>query len=257
MGIFDGILLATDMDGTLTDSEGRISEKNAEAIRYFQQNGGLFTVASGRPPRHFDKFTDIFVPNTFIISLNGAMIFDPKKREAVLKYPLSQQAIADALEIAGTYAKGSEIGIHFESFYLTAPAKEISEKTFTDAGENIYDIMFMQSREETEKLKALLPTLFSSGKFARGWGEGLEMFAHEAGKGNALMKVKSLSGSVFAVSAGNYDNDLEMIEKADLGVAVKNASSSLKAAADTVTVSCDENAIFKIIEELEKRQRNR
>ena len=256
MGIFDGILLATDMDGTLTDSEGRISEKNAEAIRYFQQNGGLFTVASGRPPRHFDKFTDIFVPNTYLITLNGSMIYDREKREAVSKYPLPESAKDDVLKIAATYAKNSDIGIHFESFHYSARASEITERTFLDVNENIYDIMFMQPRDETEKLSVLIPGLFPSYKFARGWGEGLEMFACEAGKGNALCEIKKLTSSSLAVSAGNYDNDLEMIIKADIGFAVSNASENLKAAADFITVSCDENAIHKIIKELEKRQKN-
>ncbi len=250
MGIFDGILLATDMDGTLTDSEGRISEKNAEAIRYFQQNGGLFTVASGRPPRHFDKFTDIFVPNTYLITLNGSMIYDREKREAVSKYPLPESAKGDVLKIAATCAKNSDIGIHF-----SAHAGDISEKTFSDVNEKIYDIMFMQPRDETEKLSVLIPGLFPSYKFARGWGEGLEMFAREAGKGSALCEIKKLTSSRLAVSAGNYDNDLEMIIKADVGFAVSNASENLKAAADFITVSCDENAIYEIIKELELRQK--
>ena len=82
------------------------------------------------------------------------------------------------------------------------------------------------------------------------------MFACEAGKGNALCEIKKLTSSSLAVSAGNYDNDLEMIIKADIGFAVSNASENLKAAADFITVSCDENAIHKIIKELEKRQKN-
>ncbi|MBQ6052068.1 MAG: HAD-IIB family hydrolase [Clostridia bacterium] len=253
MGIFDGILLAVDMDGTLTDSEGKISEKNAEAIRYFQQNGGLFTVASGRPPRHFDSFIDIFVPNTYIISLNGSMIFDPKTRTAVKKYPLPESVKEDTVKIARSLPEESMIGIHSETSYFRAPAKEISRKTFENINGDLYDIMFIQSREYTEKLSLTVPSLYPGYKFARGWSEGLEMFSLPAGKGNALLEVKRLTGSRLAVSAGNYDNDLEMTLKADIGVAVANASPSLKAAADIITVSCDENAIAAIIEMLKTK----
>ena len=47
MGKFDGILLCSDWDGTLSDS-GNIPKANIDAIRYFQREGGLFTFASGR-----------------------------------------------------------------------------------------------------------------------------------------------------------------------------------------------------------------
>ncbi|MBO4392388.1 MAG: HAD hydrolase family protein, partial [Clostridia bacterium] len=146
----------------------------------------------------------------------------------------------------------SQTGIHSETADYCFPAKEITEETFESISGGLYDIMFMQNREYTEMLSFTLPPLYPEYKFARGWSEGLEMFSLSAGKGSALSEVKRLTGSRLAVSAGNYDNDLEMIEKADIGVAVANASPRLKASADVVIVSCDENAIAAIIEMLEK-----
>ena len=46
---FDGILLATDIDDTLAYM-GNISNENLDAIRFFVENGGKFTVATGRSP---------------------------------------------------------------------------------------------------------------------------------------------------------------------------------------------------------------
>ena len=48
MGIFDGYLLVSDMDGTLLNSKGKLSEENKNAIEYFVDNGGEFTLATGR-----------------------------------------------------------------------------------------------------------------------------------------------------------------------------------------------------------------
>ena len=48
MGIFDGYLLVSDMDGTLLNSKGKLSEENKRAIEYFVDNGGQFTLATGR-----------------------------------------------------------------------------------------------------------------------------------------------------------------------------------------------------------------
>lgn len=46
--IFDGYTLVSDMDGTLINSNKEISKENLDAIKYFVNNGGKFTVATGR-----------------------------------------------------------------------------------------------------------------------------------------------------------------------------------------------------------------
>ena len=52
MGKFDGVLLCSDWDGTLTDGRA-VPQENIDAIRYFQKDGGYFTFASGRYAGHF------------------------------------------------------------------------------------------------------------------------------------------------------------------------------------------------------------
>ena len=54
------------------------------------------------------------------------------------------------------------------------------------------------------------------------------------------------------VGIGDYDNDVAMLKTAGLGVAVANASPAALAAADVVTVSNEEHAIAKVIEDLDK-----
>ena len=48
MGRFDGVMILTDMDGTLLDSQSRLSPENRRAILRFIQQGGRFSVATGR-----------------------------------------------------------------------------------------------------------------------------------------------------------------------------------------------------------------
>jgi len=54
------------------------------------------------------------------------------------------------------------------------------------------------------------------------------------------------------LAIGDYDNDVSMIKRAGVGVAVANASESAKAAADLITVSNNEHAIAKVIDTIDK-----
>ena len=48
MGIFDDVLLTVDFDRTLTGTDSSVPQRNLDAIRYFMENGGTFTVNTGR-----------------------------------------------------------------------------------------------------------------------------------------------------------------------------------------------------------------
>ena len=54
------------------------------------------------------------------------------------------------------------------------------------------------------------------------------------------------------IALGDYDNDISMFKAAKVGIAVKNACTEALAAADFVTVSNEENAVAKVISDLEK-----
>ncbi len=73
MGKFNGCLLCSDIDGTLTrSSDGTVSEENLRAIQYFQENGGLFTLATGRAASFTAGFS--FRVNAPLITVNGTVI---------------------------------------------------------------------------------------------------------------------------------------------------------------------------------------
>ena len=68
---FQGILLCSDYDGTL-----KISPENLAALKYFTENGGRFTMASGRYPTHFRDAVEGLPINAPVIALNGNAIYD-------------------------------------------------------------------------------------------------------------------------------------------------------------------------------------
>ena len=81
MGKFRGVLLASDFDGTLTDSSGSIVPRNTEAIRYFISEGGFFTISTGRTAAGFHNYSEDII-NAPVLLANGAMAYDYKTQQA-------------------------------------------------------------------------------------------------------------------------------------------------------------------------------
>ena len=56
MGRFDGVMILSDMDGTLLGTDHQLGEANVQAARYFMEQGGRFSVATGRVKRAMEFF---------------------------------------------------------------------------------------------------------------------------------------------------------------------------------------------------------
>ena len=76
MGIFSDILLTVDYDRTLTAPDSTIPERNLEAIRYFIDNGGTFTVNTGRSVPMTKVFRDKVPVNAPLLLYNGSAAYD-------------------------------------------------------------------------------------------------------------------------------------------------------------------------------------
>ena len=68
---FEGILICSDLDGTLLRADKSVSKENLEAIRYFQREGGRFTFITGRVPEAARKIYEAVRPNAAIGCFNG------------------------------------------------------------------------------------------------------------------------------------------------------------------------------------------
>ena len=81
MGIFSDVLLTVDFDRTLTGPDSTIPQRNLEAIRYFIENGGAFTVNTGRSLPMTKVFRDIVPVNVPLLLYNGSAAYDLEKGE--------------------------------------------------------------------------------------------------------------------------------------------------------------------------------
>ena len=106
------------------------------------------------------------------------------------------------------------------------------------------------------KLQADLKKKFGQRfRFDTSWPEGLEIQAIDSGKGVAVEFMKSHLGTEIhtTIGVGDYENDITLLECADIGYAVDNAIDSVKKIADRITVSNREHALAAIINDLERR----
>ena len=70
--MFSDILLAADFDRTLTDPHTKIPQRNIDAIRYFMDNGGTFTINTGRNPATLHRHMDELLYNAPLLLYNGS-----------------------------------------------------------------------------------------------------------------------------------------------------------------------------------------
>lgn len=76
MGLFSDVLLTVDFDRTMTAPDTTIPVRNLEAIRYFIDNGGAFTVNTGRSLPMTKIFRDIVPINVPLLLYNGSAAYD-------------------------------------------------------------------------------------------------------------------------------------------------------------------------------------
>lgn len=91
MGIFSDILLTVDYDRTLTAPDSTIPQRNLDAIRYFMDNGGAFTVNTGRSRPLAEAFLRKVPVNAPVLMYNGAAAFDPQTGEFPILHPIPME----------------------------------------------------------------------------------------------------------------------------------------------------------------------
>ena len=267
MGKFDGVLICTDLDGTLYRNDKTISAENKEAIEYFKREGGWFTFITGRMPYYSRRAYEAVNPNVPYGCINGGALYDGAAQAYVAKTPLPEGAEELIAHIEQQFPK---VGIQVCCFDKTLFCKE-NEVTvvfrqltgvpylaahYRDVKEPKGKVLFCCAREEEilgveEALKA--HPLAEEFAFIRSERSLFEILPKGVHKGVALQKLIEHLGADprKTIAIGDYNNDISMLKAAGIGIAVANATAEAKAAADRITVSNEEDAIAQIIEDIE------
>ena len=248
---FSDILLCSDFDGTLYNNG--VSDKDAEAIRYFKERGGAFTLCTGRLPFILDekKVTNISF-NAPIISMNGAFIYDLEKNEKIFEDVMDVEALKYILKVCDATDDLENLFIPerdgARETTLISPHDREAIRAVVESG--AYKAVFrVDPTKNGDAVLEIVKSIVPEDKFAisRSWAWGIEIQNQSSSKGLSARRVANMLGRKTLICAGDYENDITMIEEADIGYAVANACDALKAKADRITTEAVGGAIAEII----------
>ncbi|MHB1653335.1 MAG: Cof-type HAD-IIB family hydrolase [Desulfitobacteriaceae bacterium] len=267
---FAGILLVSDMDGTLLNSQHVISLKNRIALNRFVAQGGSFTVATGRIETSVEPYLLQLPINVPAILYNGAMIYDFQTREALWTATLPKQTEQIIPSLSDTFP-GLGIEIYANSQVYLWAENALTKKhlrrenlpfkhpfSLKDIPEPWQKVLLAWEPEKLEALESYLLALKQPLDLVRSEAFFLEILPENINKGSALERLIHYTGldTANVVAIGDNPNDREMLRTAAVGIAVDNAHPRLKRSATFSTCGHDDHAIAEVIDWIKTQMLN-
>lgn len=264
MKAYQDFILITDLDGTLANSEHKVSKKNKEAIAYFVAQGGHFAVATGRTPKNVVPYMTGLVINTPCILYNGGALFSWQEQRFLKTRHMESTDLADFLRhcIALFPRMCIQVFTEEQTYVVTDPSnvdehmerekQEFSYAELDDILEKPWiKIILCDSHENLLDSRNLLLSFRLEDKTNNFFSAVtyLEIVGNHVSKGNMLGELLSIEQyhDKKVVAAGDFQNDIEMLRRAYCGIAPANAQEDVRKMADVVAVSNDDDLIHDII----------
>ena len=262
-------LLFLDVDGTLKQEPNEISDGNKEAVMRACCAGKKVFIASGRNKKlilHTIQELQLNnYGNSYTVALNGAHIIDNHTGKTLHTVPICIQLTyrlflkAQELDVSCHVYTENLVYFNYNDIQYAWYKKGGCDCRFVDMGSpdlglEEAPLKFFVSSQDKDKLECFKKEMQEATKqslnaeFSSDYS--LEYTSIHASKGLGMEYICNLFGKSAseAVAAGDGENDISMLQKAGLGIAMQNALDSVKAVADTVTErTCSEDGVTKII----------
>ena len=262
-------IIVSDFDGTLVNADGTISEKNKKAIAEYVEAGGVFALSTGRLPAGILSRASELGLKGNVCCCQGAIILDIETKEILMEGRLSLESTVAACK------KMEQLDLHIHAYDLwdfyvnkddealkiykrlvkTTPTLVLDKPLSQYLEANNLPMYKLVAMVEPEDNARVLQTLSAEGfegcEVTKSASYLVEVVNSKYSKGTAVEFLANYYGVSLdkVIAVGDQLNDVSMIEKAGLGIAVKNAENALKENADYICeYTNEEGAIAEIIE---------
>ncbi|MGB5498590.1 MAG: HAD family hydrolase [Maribacter sp.] len=255
-------MVVTDMDGTLLNSNHEVSNRFFELYEALKQRGILFVAASGR---QYNSIVDKLEPiknEIIVIAENGGLVM--QNDSELLLTPLPYQAKNTILDILENVANIYPVLCSKDNAFLTNTSTAFENKlkeyyteyTLLDnlkshAGE-IIKIAIYHFESSEKYIYPVVQHLEGDLKVKVSGANWVDISSPNANKGYALdliQKKYNITPKETMVF-GDYNNDLEMLARAEYSFAMENAHPNIKEVANFATESNDNFGVERILEKL-------
>jgi len=261
-------LIALDIDGTLFNSKGEISPLTKAALMKAHDAGIILMLASGRTIHGLHQLAlrnNLPLDHMIFIGSNGAVLADGESESILFEKIVKQDVAKTIIQKLKAYPvtlmipdgeklyiedlEGYQVGLELQTECLTPVVfPDLSEIPFSPN-----KIILSGSTEVLiQILDEMAQTYLDEATFVLSGFNYLDITAKDTDKGSALKHYCELKGlhPSEVIAFGDNHNDLGMIRYAGMGIAMANAVDELKAVANRITTSNDEDGIAHILNEL-------
>ena len=269
-------IIALDLDGTLLDSEKRLSETNRKALERAAEKGVLIVPTTGRffgmmPPAVRDL---PFV--RYAITINGAQVYDRETDTAIVRDEIPLEMALQVMELldrydviydcyrqnwgwmtaalqekAADYATNEHYLKMVREFRKPVPELKAHLRETAADGDVQKVMLFAPNRERSTAIDCLrrlsdeITARFPEIKVTASTWNNIELNIKTAHKGNALKRFAEHLGYTLekCMAFGDGMNDFTMVEAAGLGVAMENAEPEVKRVAKWLAPSNDADGV--------------
>ena len=258
-------LAAFDLDGTLLNSEHAVSSENCEALQKLAANDILVVLISGRMHRAIQPISDEIGLQNPIISYNGGMVRHATTGEVYHHTPVPEDyamAVVDACNQQGlhlNFCLNDELYVAERNAWSDlyeertgVPATPIGDLREL-AGETPTKLLIIHTPEGLPSLLSNFQTDYAGKLYVtQTQPEYIEFMNPEVTKGRALSALADRLDIPMntVVAFGDSYNDESLIKSAGFGIAMANGVPPIRACADYITATNDDNGVAKAIWEL-------
>lgn len=263
MGKFDGVLFFTDYDDTLYNTQLTVSPENRAAARYFMDNGGRFSIATGRAHRTFTPQIgkEGIEFNAPVILSNGAAIYDYENERYIERTLLADTVPALLAELCRVFPELGFEAYHGEDIYVHNPnevtrihLERVATPFTLSAPEDMptpwNKVILEQDEPYLKEVAAYI---------AAHWGDVceaifsnrylLELTDKNSTKGAMVVKVAAMLGidpkHIYCI--GDNRNDLSMLALSAIPFAPANCAPEVKEWGAHILCHTDDHAIAQAI----------